>query len=487
MVRVRHVPNRATAAYSSYRAASKLLYPAHCVLPISSATCAHMTKPHQRALFLAAGLYVAALLGWFLSQPMPALQDLGEWVFQGAVMLRLLDPASPFHSQFQWVHIPVPNMFSQFFLMAGTLAVGPFWAAKLLVALYCLGAVWICGRAARRFAPKNPAPLFILLLGIAAFNSCFWHGYINFQIALLLLLLYTELTAVKSPTLAMVLIFSLLLFSCHASMCAAFVLIVLASEWRRTERLQIYASLLPSVSLLCFYLWQRQRRMPAGSHTHFGGLATHLAYKVYTVLKLGPFHNLVIANGQSAQRLPLLYTGGVVLNIVFSLCLAALLWVGIRTLLCDRRLSQPTILIWSALASLVLALPADLAEVVNLGERFLLLLTILILLAIAQSPSGRRLQAVAAWSYVLGFALTVAQLPAASLHSASAPEAFHRMPEKEGRPYASDGLFADRLYQNDERRIELRDDRIQVDPLLFDTGLLLNLHEEPVVAQNAAN
>lgn len=445
------------------------------------------TTYHQRALFLAAGIYVAALLGWFLSQPMPALQDLGEWMFQGAVMLRLLDPSSPFHSQFQWVHIPVPNMLCQLFLMASTWAVGPFWATKVLVALYCLGAVWICGRAARRFAPRNPAPLFVLLLGIAAFNSCFWNGYINFQIALLLLLLYTELTAEKRPSVAMVFGFSLLLFCCHASMFVTFVLLVLMRERHRTDRLQIYASLLPSVGLLSVYLWQRQHRFPASSHTHSRGLAAHLTYKAYTLLKLGPFHNFVIASGQSAKRLPLLYTGGIMLNMAFSLCLTALLWLGIRSLLRERRLSSPTLLLWSALAFLFLALPADLAEVVNPGERFLLLLTILMLLAIAQrqSRSDSRLQAAAAWSYVLGFALTLAQLPAASLHGVSDPEAFRYPREKNGLAYANrDGLFAHRPYQNDERRIELRDHQNQVDPLLFDTGLLLNVHKPPDVSQN---
>ena len=448
-----------------------------------------MIKTLQRALFLAAGLYVAALLGWFLWQPMPALQDLGEWIFQGVVMLRLLDPASPFHSQFHWVHMPVPNMLCQFFLMAGTWAIGPFWAAKALIAVYCLGAVWICGRAARRFAPGNPAPLFVLLLGIAAFNACFWHGYMNFQIGLLLLLLYVELTAERPPSAALVLGFSLLLFCCHASMFAAFVLLVLVRAWRRPNRLAIYASLLPSVSLLGFYLWQRQRKVPIGTHTHFGGLAAHLAYKAYTVLKMGPFHNLVIGNGQSAKRLPLLYDGGIVLNMSFSLCLAALLWVGLRSLLRERRLAPSTLLIWSAFALLFLALPADLAEVVNLGERFLLLLTVLVLLAISQrqSPLESRLQSAAAWCYVLGFVLTAAQLPAASLHGASAPEAFHHAPEKTGRAYASDGLFSNRLYQNDERRIELRDHLSQVDPLLFDTGLLLNVHESDDVVQDAAN
>jgi hypothetical protein len=113
---------------------------------------------------------------------------------------------------------------------------------------------------------------------------------------------------------------------------------------------------------------------------------------------------------------------------------------------------------------------------------------ILMLLAIAQREdrSQARLQSAAAWLYVLGFALTVAQLPAASLSGASAAEAFHHEPEKTGRAYAGDGLFSHRLYQNDERRIELRDDATQVDPLLFDTGLLVNRHETREGYQNAS-
>jgi hypothetical protein len=448
-----------------------------------------MIRANQRTLLVAGLLYVFALLLWMLTQPMPALQDLGEWIFQGVVMLRLLDPSSPFHSQFAWVHVPVPNMLCQFFLMGGTWAVGPFWAAKLLVALYCVAAVWICGRAAKRFAPENPAPLFVLLLGIAAFNSCFWHGYMNYQIALLPILLYVELTAEGPPDIAMVFGFSVVLFCCHASMFAAFVLIVLVQEWERPGRSKTYASLLPSVGLLGFYLWHRTHKAASTMHhSHFGGTIHHLAYKGYTLLKLGPFHNLVIADGESAKRLPLLYAAGIGLNLVFFLCLSAVVWMGVRRLLRERRLSRPTLLIWSALASLFLLLPADLAEVVNLGERFLLLLLILMLLAIAQreGPTQARLQSAAAWLYVLGFALTAAQLPAASLSGPSAAEAFHHAPEKTGRAYAGDGLFSHRLYQNDERRIELRDDATQVDPLLFDTGLLVNLHEPPDELQDAS-
>jgi hypothetical protein len=446
-----------------------------------------MIKANQRAVLAAALLYVIALLAWMITQPMPALQDLGEWVFQGAVMLRLLDPSSPFHSQFAWVHVPVPNMLCQLFLMAATWAVGAFWAAKLLVALYCSGAVWICARAAKRFAPGHAAPLFVLLLGIAAFNSCFWHGYMNFQIALLLLVLYVEQTAASPPSTTLVFGFSVLLFCCHASMFAAFVLLVAAREWRRPDRWAIYASLVPSVGLLACYLWQRQHKTPTTTHSHFGSLATHLAYKAYTLLKLGPFHNFVIANGESAKRLPVLYAAGIGLNILFCVFLLVALGMGIRRLLRQGWLSRRTLLIWSVLGVLFLVLPSDLAEVVNLGERFLLLLTILMLLAIAArpNPSQVRLQWCAAWLYVLGFALTAAQLPAASLDGISAAEAYHHPPEKTGRAYASDGLFSHRLYQNDERRIELRDDATQVDPLLFDTGLLVNLHEAPALDQDA--
>jgi hypothetical protein len=447
-----------------------------------------MTHVNRRALLMAGLLYVFAVAAWLVTQPMPALQDLGEWVFQAAVMLRLLDPSSPLHSQFAWVHIPVPNMLCQLFLMGATWAAGPFWAAKLLVALYCGAAVWISGRAAKRFAPANPVPLFVLLLGIAAFNSCFWHGYMNFQIALLLILLYVELTAEGPPDVALVFGFSVILFCCHASMFAAFVLIVLVREWERADRWKIYASLLPSVGLLGFYLRQRGHKTSTTEHTHFGSLVTHVAYKAYTLLKLGPFHNFVIANGLSAKRLPALYAGGIALNIVFFVCLLAVVLLGIRRLLREHQLSQRTLLLWGALGLLFLVLPSDLAEVVNLGERFLLLLIVLMLLAIArgEDPSQARLQSAAAWLYVLGFVLTVVQLPAASLPGASAAEAFHHAPEKTGRAYAGDGLFSNRLYQNDERRIELRDEATQVDPLLFDTGLLINLHEPPESYQDAS-
>src|ERR1700722_19784744 len=111
-----------------------------------------MTRLHHRSLRTCALFYVLALVAWLFTQPMPALQDLGDWVYQGVAMLRLLDPSSPWHSQFAWVHFPVPNMLCQFFLMGASWAVGPFWAAKLLMTIYCGAAVAICGRAARRFA-----------------------------------------------------------------------------------------------------------------------------------------------------------------------------------------------------------------------------------------------------------------------------------------------------------------------------------------------
>jgi hypothetical protein len=430
-----------------------------------------MNNRVNRVLLIFAFLYVISLLLWFSIQPMPELQDLAEWVFQSAVMERLLNPASLLHAQFAWVHMAVPNMLAQLLLMGASSVVGPFAAVKLLLVAYCVAALWICGRAARRFRPANPAPLFVLLLCIAAFNSCFWHGYINYQISLLIFLLYLELTAKKHPSIWMIFFFSLLLFCCHASMFAAFVLLVFIKEWRRSDRWAIGTVLLPGIGLMVFYLRARSRHLKAGAPTHFGNVLSHMAYKAYTILKLGPFHNLVIANGESAKRLPLLYWAGVGVNLMFGACLVLALSLALLQLSRRGSLRKGTGVMWGVLAILFLVMPADLAEVVNLGERFLILLVILMLIA----APDLRLWSMLAGLGVAGFVLTAVQLPGASLQGMGAAEAYRQPVEAGGRAYsAKDGLFSHRLYQNDERRIELRDHPAVLEPLLFDTGLLRN-------------
>ena len=125
-------------------------------------------------------------------------------------------------------------------------------------------------------------------------------------------------------------------------------------------------------------------------------------------------------------------------------------------------------LFWGSLLLLFVAMPADTVEVVNLGERFLYVLLLSVLLVLPQMPLRRTL----AWMCVAGFALTAAQLPRVSLPGMSAPEAFHRPADADAASFRSDGLFSHRLYQNDERRTEMRDRFTRFTPLLFDTSVL---------------
>jgi hypothetical protein len=405
--------------------------------------------------------FVVVVTGWLVSQPMPALQDFGEWVFQSWAMLGLLRGDAAMHAQFAAAWFPVPNLLTQWLLVGTGALLGPFLAAKVLVAVYCVGATGVCALAARRFRPLAWGETFVVLLAVAAFNSCFWHGYANYQVGVVLFLLFLERTW-NRPIAAWVLGgWGLLFYACHGSVLIAFFLLMIVREWRRWR---VLLALAPVALLFAMYLVRRQPGT-ANRGTTFS-LLSHVAYKGYTLVKAGPYQNLVDARGMSALVQPMAYHAGVVLNVGFGLTIAGVLiwglWRGARAV------PLSLLMFWSGLLGLVLVLPADTAEVVNLGERFLYLLLVSMLLLLPQVRWVRLLGCMC----LLGFALTAAQLPRCSLSGWNAAEAFHQPPEAEGRAYRGDGLFSHRLYQNDERRVEMRDGAWKFDPLLFDTWML---------------
>ncbi len=277
-----------------------------------------------RALAVLGVAYVAVLVGWLVSQPLPALQDFGEWVFQGWAMLGLLRGDAAMHAQFAATWFPVPNLLSQWLLVAATALVGPFAAAKVLVAVYCVGATGVCARAARRFRPGAWGATFAVLLALAAFNSCFWHGYANYQVGVVLFVLFLERAWGRRVSAWAYCGWGLLFYACHGSVLIAFALLVVAREWRRWR---VMLSLVPAVGLFVAYL---ARRRSAGAHagTAFS-LVSHVAYKGYTLVKAGPYQNLVDARGVSAVVQPVAYHAGVVLNVSFGLVLAGVLVWGL--------------------------------------------------------------------------------------------------------------------------------------------------------------
>ena len=422
----------------------------------------------DRSLLVLIAACIAILLGWLLLQPMPALQDFGEWIFQGWAVGHLLHGDTLLSSQFFIRAFPVPNMFSQALLTATIALLGPFGGARLTILFYFAAGITVAYRAARTFAPTAMAPLFVLLMSVVVCNACFWHGYMSYQFGLLGLLWYFEWSAHRRPSPLAVFAFSLLLYTCHASVLIAFVLWVLVRERERPDYARVVLALAPACALFAVYLTMHTRGH-GGANNPVSSLAAFVAYKGYTLAKAGPFHNLVGPDGRSAAVTAVLYRMGVVLNVAFAGTLLAGTFVGVRHLLRMQPARKTLLPFWIAMLLLFALMPSDFAEVVNLGERFLYVLLCSLLLL---TPPSRWKSALATMC-LAGFALTLAQLPRVSLYAgAASPEAYHRPPEESGRAYAGDGLFSHRLYQNDERRTELRDHAQTFAPLLFDTWML---------------
>lgn len=436
--------------------------------PAVSVRGTHISAPsavlRQSAMILTLA-YCAVLLVWFCQQPLPALQDYGEWVFQGWAMGRYLAGDAVFHARYILNLFPVPNLASQWLIALTSVLIGPFLAAKVLVAAYCVTAVAICWKAAKTFAVHRPAATFICLLSLVAFNACFWHGYMNYQLGLMALLWYLQASHGKRFSPAAMLGISCVMYACHASTWLALVLLVAVTDRFRADRLKVALAFVPTAGLFAAYVLRSHT--VGGAATHSMGLLSFVAYKCYTLAKTGPFHNLVDARGVAANAIPGIYYAGVLLNLLFAGGLLLCLAIGLRRVWRNHT-TRRLLPFWGILFLLFVLMPSDLREVVNLGERFLYILLLSLLLAVGSSVWLERLSL----AVVAGFLLTAVQIPRASIGNMQATEAVTHEPEASGRAYSADGLFSHRLYQNDERRIEMRDHATDFVPLLFDTSVL---------------
>ena len=424
-------------------------------------------------LFLLFPVFIAV---WLLLKPLPPLQDLPIWAYQGWLGAQLLTGHAAALRLFVPVHYPVPNMFAQVVLSALSVLVGPLLASKLLILLLLGSAVAVCLLAARTLTPARAGQTALVLLLLLGINSSFWDGYINYQFSIVLLLAYLLL---RERTASWGIGFTgLLLFTCHASTFAAFVLLVgleVLFERRRWTRL---AALAPSLALLVWYVLGRRhaamRSMQSGPL--YSGLVHHVEYKVYTLTKMGPFHNLVDYNGNSfALRDHRMYLAGVVLNVVFVLLLGWAvtpgLWRAVR-----QEPRDPLLLSSLFLFGLFLIMPSEAFSVINLGERFLYAAVALLLFRAGELRSLGPLAALG----VCGLALTAGEMltmPTAQAASAAAPASYNW---GSGEAYLRFGLYDSRLYQMDQYRVFLQSPQnYRLLPLFFDTSLLLQRHPTP--------
>lgn len=391
-------------------------------------------------------LLVLTSLAWLLPWPYPPLQDFVEWIYQGSLFAGLLSGDKAVTSAFTVVGYPIPNSISQIGMGLMMLVWPPMAVGRMWLCLYLASFVTVGWFAMRKLRADVGAAMFVVLLGAAALNACFWSGYINFQIAVLLLAAFFvvhELYGKRSAWL--IALFGVGIFFAHAAIFAAFVMWVGLRDvlWRRDPRAAV--ALVPSLALLAWYILARSPEIEPRPPLPYDNLLQFLFYKAYTFMKLGPFHNFVAEDGASwAVRNPLLYKVGVGANLVFAAFLGLTILmsyvdtVRTRQFDADRMTALlPPLALFAAFA----VAPAWLPGVVNIGERFLIAAVVMILLTAPLRPWLVRAAAAAA--------LTAIPLNAAFWFSSEPPPP-GRAVEVDATP-GKYGLFAQRPYAFDDK------------------------------------
>ena len=129
---------------------------------------------------------------------------------------------------------------------------------------------------------------------------------------------------------------------------------------------------------------------PAEPAAEVGGLGAFLAYKAYTLTKLGPYDNFVFAGGGDETLRPALYWAGAAVNLLYAGGLGVALGIGLWRGSRDRALSATPVLAALLLLAGFLALPRVAQHVINPGERLLIPGLLLLLLAVPLSTVALR-------------------------------------------------------------------------------------------------
>lgn len=346
--------------------------------------------------FLAFAITGLVILCMLVLQVFPILHDYPEWMYQGWIFSQLLSGEnSALNERFQLVGYPVPNSISQVAIGLLNFLVAPIVAGKLWLGFYLVGASALWFSISNRHGGTAGGALHLLLTVMITLGPGFWNGYLNFQIALLLFALFVHLTVVRNRySVWLVFGFSLLLFFSHAVVFIAFFAFCLLAVLmiHRHHRRYTVGALLPAMFLTGFYAAIRLAN-PVADDRAFT-LIEWVQYKAYTIAKQGPFHNFIGHDGKSGlEEFHLLYQLGFISNFVVALLLICwfvwLCWGMVRR----KALSyfQPENTAhqkWFApvVITIGLALLAFLAGsqntfgVVNIGERFLIIGLLLVLM-----------------------------------------------------------------------------------------------------------
>jgi hypothetical protein len=332
------------------------------------------------------------------------LQDYSEWVFQSHVFNRLVagEPSDIFSIR----SYPVPYALTQLALSGLLTSFSPFIASKIFIGIYLTFAGFAIWHFVRRRALASYA--FVFLAVATTIGSCFWSGYIGFQMGLVIFALYVALPDPTKTKLGVIATFSVLLFFCHGLTFLAFCVAAGAYCLYRRKLATLVMGMVPAGLLTLSYVLNNTS--PYGTPLNLptiDGPAAFVKYKIYTLAKLGGYQNLVYDQIDDAKINSLIPTIGLGVNLLF--CLLVITGVVMLAFRAVRKsVHDPELLAGAVLFLGFLVLPPAAAGIVNPGER--LLYPMLIVLAPAlfgRAAVSQRLGKAMVASLAIGLSLTI--------------------------------------------------------------------------------
>jgi hypothetical protein len=278
------------------------------------------------------GLAVLCSVLWVLfAFALPPLQDYGDWTYQGYLLNRLFTGLPAPAMIKPW---PVPNSVSEVSLALLGFVFTPLAAARALIVIYLVSACAVMARASRDHEGRIDGIKFLLLICIGVVHAPFWTGEINYQIGLLLFVLYVDLCrGNRDPGPMFAGAYAVLMFFCHGLCLGMFLVYEGWRSLRKGRILQLGVALIPVILLAVWYKLADPRTELAVLDTkpQLHGITDAVSYFVYQVAKTGPYHNFIFGGMGDYERAPMLYWAGSAANLAFAFCMGVLFLTWVRT------------------------------------------------------------------------------------------------------------------------------------------------------------
>jgi hypothetical protein len=439
----------------------------------------------QRLDLLYGGFGLATLcsiVGVLYAFSVPPLQDYGDWTYQGYLLHRILTFAPAPAMIKLW---PVPNSITEVALVLLGFVLSPIAAARAWIVVYLLAAFIIMAFASRDHEGRVSGAKLLLLIGLGVAHAPFWTGEINYQVGLLLLVLYVILCSRdRDPGLVFFGVYAVVMFFCHG-LCLGMLLVY--EGWRSLRKgrvVRLGLAILPVILLAIWYKTMDPRTELATLDTmpHLLGIKDVIGYFVYQVAKTGPYHNFFFDGMGDYQRAPILYWAGSVANLAFAGCMGVLFLSWIRGSWRDPSCRTELL---TALTFILLAAvnPSGSLGIANTGERLIAPALILAVISVERRTiaqyAGASLMMLSAMVFIW-FGVAATRVPSAGAVPSNGivsdpSERFHVLFWHKTFQFAPQAEAAERAWASGT---------VPTSPIAFETSLLLRKPATgPAIAQ----